>query len=758
MTSGFGWLKSRLGAQHLLALGALVGGVLAGPWPLTAQEPEPAAPATEAVAPAAEPVPVVEPAASAEPAAAVEETAPAPESPTGAAEPVAAAPVPVPVDPADQERAMELHRYRDAVRRHFVLRQYEELLQLTEEFGHLYPEDESTEFYRTQAELRLEEAGKPIPFKRLQDRPFEIPGENAKEPSLLEQLREGPPESESGVAASAGAADEQVAMGVSPFTEPGSLPAEAIPGAESPEGATPAQPAEDAGIGALTPAPAEEEAVPGEEAPPPAPTEDPVAEEVEASGGTSPLLLILGASAVVLTIVAALLVVGLVRRGRKKEAAPAAVAAAPRRETAPAPPLFNFDEAEAPLAGTGEFGSGVPEPFGETAPPPATGDQDFSGTFEEPAPAAAALGDTRAPDVNQDISDLLYAPQAGDTDSLFGSGTGTGAAPAPLGETRTDAPAFGSASESHDDLLQIPDDDAFSSSGMSEPDLDSIFGSSAPVKSQPSAPQPSRSAADDASSIDLFADISGPPSPPSSTSHLDLDKVAGTAPKGGSSSGDIALGASSGAGFADLDIPFAMEDPFSNLSGKKSAPAGTPREEETAVEGSTAETLALQSSDLETGQEARELLGVIEEGAPGGLPAGPEASATSASDIWGETVIPTPPAPAAEPVQSFREDQTAALDLDASEMEEPTRAVQPRVASPEDDTVTSRSTSDTDTGNLPNDPFEREQQRGRQAAGQGDWDKAVHHLSIAVALRPDAGDIREELRHARKMRKEQRGE
>lgn len=757
MTSGFGWLKSRLGAQHLFALCALVGGVLAGPWPLAAQEPEPPAPATEAVASAAEPVPVVEPAPSAESAAAVEAAAPAPESPAGGGEPAAAA-VPVPVDPANQERAMELHRYRDAVRRHFVLRQYEELLQLTEEFGHLYPEDESTEFYRTQAELRLEEAGKPIPFKRLQDRPFEIPGENAKEPSLLEQLREGPPESESGVAAPAGAEDEQVAMGVSPFNEPGSLPGVTAPGAGSAEEVIPGQPAEDAGIGALTPVPAEEEAVPGEEVPPPAPTEAPVTEEAESSGGTSPLLLILGASAVVLTIVAALLVVGLVRRGRKKEAEPVAAAAAPRREAAPAPPLFNFDEAEAPLSGTGEFGSGVPEPFGETAPPPAMADQDFSGTFEEPASPAAALGDTRAPNVNQDISDLLYAPQAGDTDSLFGSGTGTGAPPAPLGETRTDAPAFGSASESHDDLLQIPDEDAFSSSGMSEPDLDSIFGSSAPAKPQPSKPQPARSAADDASSIDLFADISGPPSPPSSTSHLDLDQVAGTAPKGGSSSGDVALGGASGAGFADLDIPFAMEDPFSNLSGKKSSPAGAPREEQTAIEGSTAETLALQSSDLETGQEARVLLGVIEEGAPGSRPSGPEASATAASDIWGETVVPTPPVPAAEPVQSFREDQTAALDLDASDMEEPTRSVQPRVASPEDDTVTSRAATDTDTGNLPSDPFEREQQRGRQAAVQGDWDKAVHHLSIAVALRPDAGDIREELRHARKMRKEQRGE
>ncbi|MNC99316.1 hypothetical protein D3C83_175690 [compost metagenome] len=53
------------------------------------------------------------------------------------------------------------------------------------------------------------------------------------------------------------------------------------------------------------------------------------------------------------------------------------------------------------------------------------------------------------------------------------------------------------------------------------------------------------------------------------------------------------------------------------------------------------------------------------------------------------------------------------------------------------------------------DPFDRERLRGQEALQVEDWGKAVYHLSIAATLRPEAQDVREDLRRARKMKKEQ---
>lgn len=50
--------------------------------------------------------------------------------------------------------------------------------------------------------------------------------------------------------------------------------------------------------------------------------------------------------------------------------------------------------------------------------------------------------------------------------------------------------------------------------------------------------------------------------------------------------------------------------------------------------------------------------------------------------------------------------------------------------------------------------FEAEKQKGMTAFREARWDEAVQHLSIAASLRPDAGDVKEQLRRARRMRKE----
>jgi len=55
------------------------------------------------------------------------------------------------------------------------------------------------------------------------------------------------------------------------------------------------------------------------------------------------------------------------------------------------------------------------------------------------------------------------------------------------------------------------------------------------------------------------------------------------------------------------------------------------------------------------------------------------------------------------------------------------------------------------------DNFDKEREQGFAAFKQANWDDAVIHLSIAAALRPEAADVKEQLRRARRMRKEREG-
>jgi hypothetical protein len=659
--------------------------------------------------------------------------------------------------PRVEVRAMELQRYRDAVRRHFVLREYEQLLELTEQYGHLFPEDESTEFYRTQAELRLAEAERTIPFQRLQDRPFKIPGADEEAPTLLEVLRENGGTDILGIETERGD-NGRVAMGFPPSEERLPAPLEAPAGFEPREVAPTSVPEPDPRAAV----PTDPEAESGD-APPPSPEAilgeaDPEAEIAAASDDSSPLLMILGGSVLVLGAIAAFLLLGIVRRGRRTaDAEPMAAPSA--AEAGPAPPLFQFDEPE-DLTPTGaEFDSGEADVFAD------------AGSVESPASAevtdagtASPLGETGVPDVNQDISDLLFAPETSG-DSAFSAPTADSAVPSPLGETR--AAGGESADASQSDLVQISDYESFGSESASG--QEGMF-ESGPA---PAAPPASGGGLDDLSSIDLFGDeTSGeePGKPPAgeATSHLDLDALA---------VGDSSMGSSTASAPADpgdsleMEIPFSLEDPFQGLSQsgsgheQASAPAGGGAEDDqTAFQSSTAETLTGSASDSETSHEERELLEVFE----GGESEGPAADGskaggaeTEAFDLWSDTVQKppsgaegTPP----EPVQAFREDQTAVVEFaDVADEEPPTEMPPPRPAAPADETVPSGSATDTDLGDLPDDPFEREQVRGSRAYDLENWDKAVHHLSIAVALRPDANEVRDQLRRARKMRKEQRG-
>lgn len=649
---------------------------------------------------------------------------------------------------AGEERGMELQRYRDAVRRHFVLKQYKELLELTEKYGHLYPEDEGTEFYRTQAEIRIEEAEKKIPFARLEDKDFKIPVAPEGAPSLLEELRNK---------------EAQAAA------EPGDLGLEPAPGSEIAMGTAPLEGIAPSASDEAAPAPVEPapvDATPVPERRLPADLAEPaeVAEPAEAEG-SSPLLMILGACAAVLGLVAVALLVGLVRRGRAKgpaAAEPAVTADEP--EGPPAPPLFNFEDAveqPGPLGdtfGATELGgTEMPQPFSETATPEGAPAEfaEVSDFGEASAPgfdAPASLGETRSGDVNQEISDLLYSPGTVE-DSVFDALPGRHEEiPAPLGETRTDQAVFGQSGPDNSDLVQLPDEDVFNLSSASDAEVDSLFAGASEGSARPAVPEPApaSASASDLSSIDLFGD-----QPPAvsevkgSTTRVGLEEVDEAFQSSADSSPaappmDETRAVAPDEGF--MDIPFALEDPFQNLSGKKA--------EETAFNTSTAEAMAA-GAEAETGAEARELLQIMEEGE-----GGPEA----ADDLWSSATVAGPgdasgrsPAPGeSESVVAFQEDETAVVEFDDGGTGElPTGASAPGISEPEAETVARGIASETGQQDLPDEPFERERQRGKDALQQEDWGKAVYHLSIAATLRPEAQDVREDLRRARKMKKEQ---
>ncbi|HOR26552.1 MAG TPA: hypothetical protein PLG73_00865, partial [Candidatus Sumerlaeota bacterium] len=51
--------------------------------------------------------------------------------------------------------------------------------------------------------------------------------------------------------------------------------------------------------------------------------------------------------------------------------------------------------------------------------------------------------------------------------------------------------------------------------------------------------------------------------------------------------------------------------------------------------------------------------------------------------------------------------------------------------------------------------FQQECRKGLEEFRQARWSEAVHHLSIAAALRPEAQEVKEKLRIARRNKKQQ---
>lgn len=107
----------------------------------------------------------------------------------------------------------------------------------------------------------------------------------------------------------------------------------------------------------------------------------------------------------------------------------------------------------------------------------------------------------------------------------------------------------------------------------------------------------------------------------------------------------------------------------------------------------------------------------------------------------------------ADDVVEFAADETIAINITGEASDEP-----------EEDSVEEEEYSASETGDRTirdgeetvhdsaNDLFSRELNRGGHARKIGEWDLAVHHFSIAAALRPDASEVKDLLREARRNR------
>ncbi len=99
------------------------------------------------------------------------------------------------------------------------------------------------------------------------------------------------------------------------------------------------------------------------------------------------------------------------------------------------------------------------------------------------------------------------------------------------------------------------------------------------------------------------------------------------------------------------------------------------------------------------------------------------------------------PAKPQENVQVFRADETIQVSFgEVAGATPPTEAKKPESPEP-----------------AAKDNFDRERDLGMKAVNESNWEQAILHLSIAAALRPDASEVKEQLRRARRMRKEQEG-
>lgn len=144
----------------------------------------------------------------------------------------------------------------------------------------------------------------------------------------------------------------------------------------------------------------------------------------------------------------------------------------------------------------------------------------------------------------------------------------------------------------------------------------------------------------------------------------------------------------------------------------------------------------VESSVEEIELAGEETLAALPEEIPQENPAGTMDDTTGA--IKPEKVEP-------EEFQAFHSGETVTVNIsEEAKVEETQISAEPPLAAKEAKKVDALDSSD--------DVFEREYKQGIKDTEAFNWVGAIHHLSIAAALRPGAMEVKERLREARRMR------
>lgn len=627
--------------------------------------------------------------------------------------------------------------YRNQLRRMLVLGQYQDLIALAAEVHFQFPDESSVDFYRTQAQLRLADAKREYPFERLRRRPLSLP--EPLEPIRMEPIFRAGEEKIEATRVREKAEDRDVALAVPPPPRPLEE--------RSPEAA------------AAAPAPATP------------------ADEPRSPRGSSPLLMVAGFIGLIVALAAIVAVFR--RKGGSRE---------PEPEPQPQPSAATEEPAE---EGDTEFAiqdtlaseamgaelEGVPESLEQREAPPADTSivrdpfESLMGKEPEPAeeltetqvappegepadsaPDVASLGEqSRAePEPVDSAPDLASLGEQSQAEPERTRAT-EGEIPAPLAQPPSPAdepakePAFdtwGHEIDQSEGNLDLPTSSGESEAHEAEADFGDVsFGEASDadeliqipeLAAEPEEPEPGH--------VDPPPPIEPPTGQPSESS-VELSGARGESHIDFSAS-EYDFEEESGAGTPGPDLS-AFAESQSGIDLPPARPAAT----DSGKEAATEEAASASESDLDDTVgapeiDADDIVKVIgtEDDETGDQPTKPSSFNREFGE--GEDAKPL------GEIQEFHEGETIRVSLARVEGDETLK--------PGEEPGEERDSGDITATAPPSvsaDPFDKEKDLGLRAFEREEWDRAVHHLSIAAALRPDAQEVKERLRKARRERR-----
>lgn len=114
-----------------------------------------------------------------------------------------------------------------------------------------------------------------------------------------------------------------------------------------------------------------------------------------------------------------------------------------------------------------------------------------------------------------------------------------------------------------------------------------------------------------------------------------------------------------------------------------------------------------------------------------------------------ETHASAPDEAEVEEFQAFRQGETVTINLQTEPEALPEDSERTRISM---EPTVEKETPQVNVSDGSDDVFEREYKQGQKDMTERNWVGAIHHLSIAAALRPGAPEVKDRLREARRMR------